>query len=70
MFSELDVVRLKYDLPEERLAAGMTGTIVLVHNAKPPAYEVEFADEHGRTIAMLALPEDALELVWKFNAKS
>lgn len=70
MLSELDVVRLKNDLPEERLAAGMIGTIVLVHNANPPAYEVEFADKCGRTIAMLALPEDALEFVWKFNAKS
>lgn len=54
-----DVVTLTEDLPAEGLRSGMTGTIVYEHH-DPPAYEVEFTDEDGKTIAMLALRPDQL----------
>jgi len=44
MFELYDVVRLKRAIPEIPLPAGSSGTIVIVHDAHPPAYEVEFPD--------------------------
>jgi hypothetical protein len=51
----LDVVTLVEDLPEEGLRAGSTGTIVHVFDRPQRAYEVEFLDEDGSTIATAAL---------------
>lgn len=56
-------VRLREDLPAYGLRRGMAGAIVSVHEAPRRAYEVEFADSDGRTIAELALDEDQLEEV-------
>ena len=43
----------------EGVGAGATGTIVEVHDAE--AYEVEFSDPDGITVALLALPQDGVE---------
>ena len=50
-----DAVRLVVDLPDDGLTAGRVGAVVMVHDAPVAAYEVEFADEDGRTVALLAL---------------
>lgn len=50
--AEFDVVILAEDLPEEGLAKGMIGTIVVVFENPTLAYLVEFCDEEGRTIAL------------------
>jgi hypothetical protein len=55
MVSELDVVALNVDVPEHGLIAGDTGTVVFVYN-EGEAYEVEFTDFGGRTVALLTLP--------------
>ncbi|WP_410813770.1 DUF4926 domain-containing protein [Micromonospora sp. 067-2] len=55
-----DVVELKEALPEERLAAGAVGTIVHVFQTPRIAYEVEFADEDGRTICTAALTSEQI----------
>jgi hypothetical protein len=60
-FKELDVVRLATDLPDEGLAAGAVGTVVHIFRTPSTAYEVEFVDEEGETLAMATLAEDALE---------
>jgi hypothetical protein len=57
----LQVVRLVRDIPEEHLTKGMVGAVVLVLEAPHLAYEVEFADSQGRTIAQVALMEGDLE---------
>ena len=44
MFELYDVVKLKRAIPEIPVPAGSSGTIVIVHDAHPPAYEVEFPD--------------------------
>lgn len=44
MFDLFDVVKLKRAIPGIPLPAGSQGTIVLVHDADPPAYEIEFPD--------------------------
>lgn len=54
------VVELAKDLPSERLKTGALGTIVLVHQAPETAYEVEFSDPDGRTIAEIALTESEI----------
>jgi len=67
---ECDVVRLLRPLPEHGLAAGSKGTVVFDHtkysdSATPPAYEVEFMDGAGNTLAVITVPEDVLEAAWR-----
>ncbi len=66
--SELDVVRITRDIAGAGLQVGATGTIVHLHAAQPPAYEVEFCDDQGRTVALLTLTDDDMEVFWKFAA--
>jgi len=54
MIEELDAVVLTRDLPEERLAAGDVGTVVLVHGTGA-GYEVEFTTLAGDTVAVVTL---------------
>jgi hypothetical protein len=49
----LDVVALLEDRPQDGLASGQMGTIVEVHS--PDAFEVEFLDSQGRTVALVTL---------------
>lgn len=59
----LDRVRLLRDMPSRNLRRGMTGTIVEVFDKPNRAYEVEFSDENGVTVAQLALQPNEIELV-------
>lgn len=59
---QYDVVRLRTAMPPSRLPKGATGAVVMVYE-QPPAYEVEFCDTDGGTIALLTLKDDDLELV-------
>jgi hypothetical protein len=54
----LDVVALTDDLPERDLQRGQVGTVVEV--LAPDVYEVEFADNDGRTYAEIAVKADKL----------
>jgi hypothetical protein len=63
-FKLLDVVALHAARPDDGLEAGAKGTIVDVHTNPNLAYEVEFCDGDGRTIAQLALLPSEVELVW------
>ena len=49
----LDVVALTEDIPDRGLRRGQVGTIVEILG--PEVFEVEFADNEGRTYATLAL---------------
>ena len=53
MFEELEVVKLKYDLPEHDMKAGTIGTIVMVHIEPYRAYEVELDDEGASAVVTL-----------------
>lgn len=59
-YALLDVVALAEDVPEDGLTAGMTGTVVDVYSTPTEAYEVEFCDPQGRTIALRAFLPDQL----------
>ena len=59
---EYDVVRLRRPLPDRCVPVGTTGAVVTVYEGGR-AYEVEFCDEKGGTIALLTLEEGDLEKV-------
>jgi len=54
MIRELDEVVLTCDLPEQKLAAGDIGTVVLVHG-EGQGYEVEFMTLDGDTLGVSTL---------------
>jgi len=64
----LDVVELLVDLPESALQAGELGTIVETYGTR--AYEVEFADAEGATLALQALEPDQFVVVWKNSTQA
>lgn len=62
-FKANDTVRLLSDLPQEALAKGAVGVVVAEFNEPQEAYEVEFCNEHGETIAQVALLPNQLALL-------
>jgi len=58
-----DVIELTVDITGRNLRAGMQGTIVHCHAAK--AYEVEFINEGGETVELLALRPEQFIVVWQ-----
>ncbi len=69
MINEIDVVELTKNIPSSNLYAKTRGTVVLVYPGNPPAYEVEFADEEGVTLAVLTLSANDIKKVWDANTK-
>ena len=65
MFLEYDVVRLRSATSAPSVPVGMRGTILIVHNATPPAYEVEFVDDEGETLGCFTMQESDLEFYWR-----
>jgi hypothetical protein len=53
-----DVVALTEDIPDRGLLRGQVGTVV--ESLGPGVFEVEFADNDGRTYAMLSLKSSQL----------
>ncbi len=58
VISNLDVVALLTDIPEQGLVRGQVGTVV--ERLTDDAFEVEFIDDEGQTYAELALIADQL----------
>lgn len=61
---ELDVVELLEDWVEERVLAGMRGTVLEIFD-DGAAYLVEFSDKTGRGFAILTLRPEQIKLVWR-----
>jgi hypothetical protein len=57
MLAEHSIVVLNSDIPDEGLHAGDVGAIVHVHG-QGRAYEVEFVDGDGTTVALVTLDAD------------
>ncbi|MBW4623576.1 MAG: DUF4926 domain-containing protein [Cyanosarcina radialis HA8281-LM2] len=62
LFKELDTVALTRDLPEQGLKRGDIGAIVHCYSDRT-AFEVEFVDSAGDTIALLTLTNNDIQLV-------
>ncbi|WP_067496582.1 DUF4926 domain-containing protein [Actinoplanes sp. TFC3] len=60
-FEELDAVQLTAPVPGDGLEAGAVGTVVHVFHTPYLAYEVEFVDDQGATIAMTTLRPEQIE---------
>ncbi|MET8529951.1 DUF4926 domain-containing protein [Micromonospora sp. NPDC005172] len=58
MLELYDVVKVREAIPGEKLPAGTVGTVVHIFSDPLAAYEVEFADADGRTVAMVTLRAD------------
>ncbi|MFO0047137.1 MAG: DUF4926 domain-containing protein [Pseudanabaena sp.] len=63
-----DVIELLTDLPQVDIKAGQLGTIVEKHNEN--AYEVEFSNSKGETLAFLAVKTNQFIVVWKSKTHS
>ena len=59
---ELDVVRLREDMPAKGLRRGEGGTVV--HQYRDGMLEVEFSDDEGETYAMATVSPKQVELAW------
>jgi uncharacterized protein DUF4926 len=57
MITEHSTVVLVHDLPDAGLTAGDVGAVVFVHH-EGKAYEVEFVDGDGTTVALVTLNSD------------
>ena len=64
----LDVVELLVDLPDVQLQAGDKGTIVEEYDDL--AYEVEFSNSQGETLALLALEPEQFVVIWQNATKT
>lgn len=60
MISPLDVVSLNVYFPDLGLSRDKKGVINDAYNSPALAYEVEFCDDEGKTIASSALSPDRL----------
>jgi hypothetical protein len=70
MFEEYQIVRLRRNIPEFNLSEGVLGTILLVYDPKPNqsrAYEVEFVDSLGKTLAQITVFQEDIEVVKELN---
>jgi hypothetical protein len=59
-FQEYDLVRLKAASDAVPLPVGTEGTVLLVFQADPMAYEVEFFDEEGESLWTYTVQENDL----------
>ena len=59
-YSLLEVVKLQQDFPDFSLQKGDIGAIVEVYSKPYEAYEVEFCDTKGKTIALLTLKPEQI----------
>jgi Domain of unknown function (DUF4926) len=57
----LDVVALLKEIPEKKLLRGQIGTVVECYT--DTEFEIEFSDNKGKTISMLALSTDEIMLL-------
>jgi hypothetical protein len=64
-YEMFDTVTLHIDLPNDGLKRGTVGTIIEVFEKPYLAYEVEFADNNGRTITTIALQPHQIRLLPK-----
>jgi len=61
MLKELDVITLTHDIQEHGLKKGTQGAIVHCYDDQQ-AYEVEFVNDTGETLALLTLKKTDIQL--------
>jgi Domain of unknown function (DUF4926) len=66
MFKLLDVVALVKDIPELGLNRDQEGTILEIYN-NGVAFEVDFVDDEGKTIALETIKSEYLKLIESYT---
>ena len=61
MLQPLEVVRLKYGLPDHNLPPGTKAVILEASELPEPHYQIEVADQVGRAIFIGAVTADQVE---------
>lgn len=61
MIKQYSVVRLKSSLAAIPVVLGSTGTVLIVHDSRPEAYEVEFINEAGQSLGTYTVAAEYLE---------
>lgn len=56
MFNEYEVIKSTHNL-SDKVPNDCVGTVLIVHQSQPVAYEVEFVDEEGNTLEILTVFE-------------
>ena len=70
--SELDLVVLTHDLPDEGLQAGDVGVVLVIHPGHdnvPPGYTIEVMTILGETIAVVSVPADMVRPVSEHDVR-
>jgi len=62
-----DIVELLINMPEKDLFLGAQGAIVHCHS--PQAYEVEFINDDGETLALAPLLPEQFMIVWRAETR-
>lgn len=62
-----DIIELTVDIPERHHRAGEQGTIVHCHSSE--AFEVEFTNQDGETVELLALSPKQFIVVWRSDTE-
>lgn len=63
-----DVIELLVDVPESNLRAGDHGAVVEKYSDR--AYEVEFANLQGETLALCNLSTEQILVIWQSKTKT
>jgi hypothetical protein len=63
-----DVIELLVDVPESNLKAGDRGAVVEKYGDR--AYEVEFANSKGETLALCTLSAEKMLVIWQAKTKA
>jgi hypothetical protein len=61
-FALLDTIVVLHDIPIHDICKNTLGTIVVIHEDPEFAYEVEFTDDSGQTIAQVVLSSEDIAL--------
>lgn len=64
-----DIISVVEDIPKLNVKAGMIGAVIDIYEGSDEAYEVEFCDDEGRTVALGALLPTQITLVERNNKK-
>lgn len=68
MIKLFDTVELVAAQPQAGLPKGALGVVVEFYSAPDPAYEVEFCNEQGETLASLTLAADQFTTIARGSA--
>jgi hypothetical protein len=62
MIKEYEIVKSLVDI-NDKVLKGCKGTVLIIYNDTPPAYEVEFVDENNETLDVLTVKSSEIAVL-------